>query len=508
MNYNRKTLLRRNTISSLLFELFTIANGFILPRFMLSFYGSATNGLVASITNFLGIISLCELGMGAVVPANLYKPLAEKNIDEVSAVVVSAQKFYRLIAVGMAGYVIVLAFFYPQIVDGFSSLFSGSLILIIAISSFAQYFFGISYSLLLKADQHQYISFDINSITLVINTILSVLMIVNGCSIHLVKLISSLVFVMRPMALNLYVRKNYNINLKIKYAHEPIKQKWNGIAQHIATAVQEKADTIILTLLSTLESVSVYSVYFMIVNGIRGFIYAATAGMSSLIGNMLANKEFENLKRTFLKFEWTMHTISILLFSVTGILIVPFVMVYTRGISDSEIYLEPLFGWVLCFALAARCIQSPYNIVVQAANHFKQTQTSAIIEPIINIVISVILVHKYGLIGVAIGTLVSMIYRVLYLAIYLMKNIIYLEPKTFIKQIFVDIISILIMWLSCSWIKFKPNSYFDWILDAVLVFLICIVICFIINLVLYPALIKDIFFTTLKRQKLNNVRIK
>ena len=78
----RKRRLFYNTISSLIFQLTTIICGFILPRLILTAFGSEVNGLVNSIIQFLGIISFLELGVGAVVQSTLYKPLAEKNYKD------------------------------------------------------------------------------------------------------------------------------------------------------------------------------------------------------------------------------------------------------------------------------------------------------------------------------------------------------------------------------------------------------------------------------------------
>lgn len=482
----RKTYLRRNTTMSLVFELLTIVCGFILPRYILLSFGSDTNGLVSSITHFLGFISLCELGMGAVVPASLYKPLAEHNKNAISRVVASAQKFYRIVAIIFLIYIGFLLLFYPLIVKNtFNYGYTVALIIIISISTFAQYFFGISYSLLLKADQKQYISLIINSITLILNTAISVGLIKCGFGIHIVKLVSALIFIARPIFLTLYVKKNYDLDLKVRYEGEPIEQKWNGMAQHFASTVQEKADTVILTALSSLANVSIYGVYFMVINGIRGLVYSLTAGMSALMGNMLAKGEIDSLKNTFSKFEWMMHTVSTLLFTITGILVVPFVRIYTNGLADSSIYIAPAFSTVMCIALAARCMQMPYNVVIQVAGKFKETQTSAIIEPVLNVFISIVMVYKFGLIGVAIGTLISMIYRMFYLSIYLMKNIIYIKSKHFIKQLAVDCLSVIIMVCTTKWITLLNLSYIYWILMAVQVSFICLLEVLIINTIFY-----------------------
>ena len=103
---SRKEKLLLNTISSLSFQITTIICGFILPRLILNSYGSEVNGLINSITQFLGIISFLELGVGAVIQSSLYKPLAVNDQEQVSKVVVSGQKFFSKLALILLIYVI------------------------------------------------------------------------------------------------------------------------------------------------------------------------------------------------------------------------------------------------------------------------------------------------------------------------------------------------------------------------------------------------------------------
>lgn len=67
----------------------------ILPQFFLEFYGSAINGLVTSITQFLSFISFLDLGVGAVVQTNLYRPLADNDNVNLSKIIISAKKFLK-----------------------------------------------------------------------------------------------------------------------------------------------------------------------------------------------------------------------------------------------------------------------------------------------------------------------------------------------------------------------------------------------------------------------------
>ena len=98
--------LKLNTFSSLVFEIVTIVCGFILPRLIMQAYGSGINGLVNSITQFIGIITFLELGVGKVVQSALYKPLVDKDNDQISRVMVSAGKFFKHIAQIMFVYIV------------------------------------------------------------------------------------------------------------------------------------------------------------------------------------------------------------------------------------------------------------------------------------------------------------------------------------------------------------------------------------------------------------------
>lgn len=481
---NRNNLLKVNTVASIVYQLVTLVCGFILPRLIIGNYGSSVYGLISSITQFLGVISLLELGMGAVVPASLYKPLAEKDSEGISRIVISSERFYRKIGFVMVIYVIGLTVFYPMIVDDFSFLYTASLLIIIASSTFAQYFFGITYSLLLTADQRQYITYIVNGGTIVINLILSFLLIWLGCSIHIVKLASSLIFITRPVFFIVYVKRHYSINKHITYDVEPIKQKWNGIAQHLAYAVQEKIGIVVLSIMSTLEAVSIYSVYYLIVSGLRGLIYSITSSLTSFLGNILAKGEKDTLLHNFYRIEWSMHTITVLLFSSTAVLIVPFVRVYTAGITDAD-YIVPVFPYLMCAAVACRCLQLPYNIVVQAAGHFKETQNSAILEPVIDIVVTIALISKLGLNGVALGMLVAMIYRMLYLSVYLTNNILQTSKCQLLKRYFTDLVLTVSIVGLCSFIPTSGTTYQSWGLVAFEVVIVATLETLIVNYIFY-----------------------
>ena len=482
-----------NTFSSLIFQLTTIICGFILPRLILEAFGSNVNGLVNSITQFLGIIAFLELGVGSVVQSALYKPLAEKKMNNVSEIISSANKFFRRIANILLIYVVILIIVYPIIVDrSFGFVYTATLIIAISISSFAQYYFGIVNRLLLTADQRGYVQYNAQTIAVIVNTFACYILIMLNCNIQMVKLMTSLIYLAQPFAIYLYVRKHYKIDLNVKYDHEPIPQKWNGIAQHVAAFILDGTDTVVLTLFATLADVSIYSVYFLVVKGVKQLFMAMTNGITSLMGELWAKQELITLKNTFSWTEWIIHTGTTFVFGVTLVLIVPFVQVYTLGIDDAN-YIQPLFAILLVLANALHCLRLPYNIIVLAAGHYKQTQMSYIIAASINIIISVLAVKTWGLIGVTIGTLVAMGYQTVWIAWYTSQNLVKWPFKNFIKQIIVDALSLILCAFLTSFFTLQKITYAGWILLAIEVVIVWVLGIGIINFIFYKEKCNDMF---------------
>lgn len=504
----RKTKLILNSASSLLYQFITIICGFILPRYFLSFYGSAVNGLVSSVTQFLGFISLAECGVGAVVQSSLYKPLADNDMYEVSKIIVSADRFFKKIAYILLVYTAILMVFYPLItLNSFDYLFTLILIFVISISSFAQYYLGMTYRIILNADQLGFIQYVIHSAALILNTVSCILLMKAGMSIQIVKLTTSIIFLVQPVLLATIAKRKYKINHKVRFTGEPINQKWNGLAQHIAMVVLGNTDTVVLTLMSTLENVSIYAVYHLVVNGVKQIVVSMTNGMQAMLGNMLAKNETEALNRTFSQIEWFLHTLVTFVFSTTALLIVPFVSVYTAEVSDAN-YIVPMFAYLITGAQASYCLRLPYNTIVLAAGHYKQTQWSAIIEAAINIVVSVALVSRFGLIGVAIGTLAAMLYRIVYLVWYLSRDIICRNIKYFLKHIFTDAVCVAVLFgLKYTFPNFFTMTninYASWLVLAAKVGCTAFISVGVVNMAFYRREVFDSLKSFRKKLSKNN----
>ncbi len=495
---SRKRKLMLNSITSILLQVITIISGFILPRLYLTYYGSAVNGLVSSITQYLGFISLAECGIGAVTQSALYKPLANNDQEQISKVIQSSEKFFRKLGYLLLIYIIILVFIYPHMINSsFDWWYTVSLILAISISTFAQYYFCMSYKLLLTADQLGFIQQGFQIITVILNTGLNAFFTVSGFSIQVVKLSTSIVFLLQPIALSIYVRNHYHIDKHIELTEEPIKQKWNGLAQHISAVVLSRTDIAVLTFFS-LVSVSIYNVYFMVVYGVKAIIESLTNAVQAYLGNIYAKEEKNQLDRVFSTWECISHATITFLYSCVGILLVPFVSIYTKDVTDGN-YIVPTFSALLTIAYAFFCLRYPYTAIIKVAGHYRETQMSCIIEAVLNVVLSIILVYSWGLSGVAIATLAAMIYRTLYCVFYLKNNILRRPVKYYFKNLTVDFIGAVLCVILTSWIQLSSHTWIGWIWMALKVAPICFLVICSVNIVFYYKKIAIIYLFIKKR---------
>lgn len=434
-----------------------------------------------------------ESGFGPVVKSVLYKPIASKNKKEIEKILKASEKFFRTIAYIFIVYIIGLCVVLPMIVSNeFNTWYTLSLVIIISISTFAEYYLGMTYRLYLQAEQKTYITSIIQMGGYVLNTLAIIVLVKCNASIQVLKLVSSMIFVLRPIVQNIYVKKKYNINLRDADKDYQLKQKWDGLAQHIAAVIHNNTDITILTIFTRIAEVSVYSVYYLVVKGINSIIQAFTGGIDASFGDMIAKEEQEQLNKSFKTYELFYYTITTIAYICTAILIIPFVEVYTFGITDAN-YIRPIFATLLVLAEFVWAIRLPYSSITLAAGHFKETQKGAWVEAFSNIIISVILVWKFGIVGVAIGTLVAMLIRTIEFVYHTNKYILERkQSKSLIRFGIIALQLIAVALLSKLLPTYEFTNYLIWIKYACMVLVLTIIIVLPVNLIVYRNDAKDL----------------
>ena len=280
---NKATLL--NMISGLVLQFFTLLSGFVLPKIILTCFGSEVNGLVSSLNQFLSYITLVEGGITGVIVANLYKPIVDKDNDKISSVLVTADLFYKKIGVLFIAYSVILSIAYPlYFKTEFKFSYVCLLTLILSLTLLIQYMFSLTLKTILNADKKGYVVNFTQTLIVIFNVIFALISVLIYPSIHVLKLISGSLFVLQPIVFGSYVKKHYRINWKVRPDNSLIKSRWNGFAINLAAFIHNSTDVTVLTFLSTLKTVSIYSVYCLVSNGIKQLINACLSGIAHTVG--------------------------------------------------------------------------------------------------------------------------------------------------------------------------------------------------------------------------------
>lgn len=250
---------------------------------------------------------------------------------------------------------------------------------------------------------------------------------------------------------------------------------------------------------------SIYSVYNLVISGVKQLITTCSGAIEAMLGDTIAKESMNQLNAKVNAYEWILNVVSCIALICSAMLIVPFVMIYTHGVSDTN-YKQPAFAYLLCFATFMSCIRLPYQNLVEASGHFKETRNGAIVEAVINIVVSVIFVRNWGCIGVAIGTIVAMTVRTIQYAEYASKFILFRSSKVYIKRFAVSFLSIAIsmlifQMLNLEVVLIKATTYTEWVIYAIVVCLAVSGTVVLINAFFYKNETRNGFNVLIKRVK-------
>lgn len=469
----------KNTMSAIVLQIITIISGLIIPIIVLQAYGSTLNGLMNSIKQFIGYLTLVEAGISTVSIAALYKPISTDNKLEVDGIVSASRVFYNKVGVMFSLLVVLTAIIFPYFLNSqVDSIYTRSMILVIGLSGTMEYFFVGKYRVLLTADQKGYIITNAQIFGVIMNTIATIILIKLNYGLIAVQFISGIIYLMRAILIKRYIEKEYkNVNFYATPNIQALSQRGDALIHQIASMVVFNTDILLLTLFSTLSEVSVYSVYRIIFTAISSLVSTLTNGLGPALGNMI-NDSNDKFLNTYRVFENIHYMLLAFVYSVTFILYIPFLKIYTANITDAN-YIRPSIMVLFLIAEVMNQIRIPANILVNVKGLFKDTKNRAVLEATINLLVSLLLVKKLGIVGVLIGTICSYSYRTFDFIVYTSKKILNSSSWISIKIIVINIsLSIVAITVCKELFCIDAITYLQWVKYAIKVSIVigCILI--------------------------------
>lgn len=420
-----------NIITSFLGQIITLALGIIIPRLVLVNLGSESNGLMTSINTVLTYVALLEAGVGTASLMALYTPVALDDKQRINSILAATDSFYKRSGRWYFIAVVMMTVVFPLSIE--STLPTWQIMAVTFLSGMPgviSYYFQGKYQILLRAEGKNYVLTNLNTIIHTATSIAKIVLLVSGCDIVMLQCMYMVFNLIQVIFIMLYMKKHYGwIDLHVKPDFEAIAQSKNVLVHQVSGLVFSNTDTLILTYCCGLKMVSVYSMYTTLFG-----IISTTIGNFSGI-NFIMGQSYNTDRQRFLRlldtYEIFNMTLTFSLFCIANIFILPFMQLYTSGVSDIS-YIDKYLPYLFIAVQLLSNGRNSSSYVINYAGHFQQTQGRSIFESIINIVISLVCVFKFGIYGVLFGTIAALLYRTNDMIIYANKKILNRSPwKTY-----------------------------------------------------------------------------
>lgn len=484
-----------NLSAAMMLQVINLVVGIILPRVMLTTFGSEVNGLVTSIRQFINYLTLVEAGLAGACIYSLYKPLADNDHKQINRILTEAKRFYTRSGIIFSILALILAVIFPYIVQ-IDKVSNGAiivLVLVLGINGSLEFFSMGKYRALLTAHQKSYIIYGIQGVAQILNCVIIIVMALNGYNIVAVQIVATTSYIVRTILLSQYVKRHYSfIEFNETSDKILIHQKADVLMHQIGGMVIFNAPIAMITVFCSLLEVSMYSIYNVVFSGISAIVSIFNSGMIAGVGEIISKGDQASLQRVYKEYESGYYMIVTWMYSCAYVLILPFISIYTAGINDMNYIRSDLAISFVILGLLNN-IRLPQMTMINAAGHFKQTKYRALIEVIINVVASLILVNFLGLIGVLIGGMCSYAYRTIDYIFYAPKYVTKLPVKdTVIRIIRMLVLGLIIILPFETVIQLQTDNIIEWVIWGCIVAGWSGIIVFVGNFIIEPQTIKNL----------------
>ena len=463
-------------IASTLCQVVVLVCGLILPPLLISQYGSEVNGLLNLVKQLMSYFGIVCLGLGVSAQVALYKPIAENDWKGINAILAAAKHFYNVSGFIFACLIFLSSAIVPFVVDSnIPTLDIVLVILITGIGSISEYVIISKYKVFLSANQKQYINSRITAEGILLNTIVSVLLIKCNCSIIIIQLGSSIVYVLRLLYTIRYVKKNYPL---ISFSAErpaldKMQNRWSAFSYQLSRMIITLSPMIIVSIVASLSDASVFSVYFMVFSSLAMIAGIFSCGLQAPFGDIIAKNETETLKKAFSSFEFLYSLVLSICFCCGMLLMISFVGSYIHN-GDGVDYIRPWFSFFMCISFFVTNFRIPFTTLVEAKGLFKVNNKYNLWEAVAFIACSIPMVHYWGIIGIAIAGVVTGIPRTLHYIIYCRK--VFGEVISVFRLLSKSVLTVSLS--SCLYFFLHPtveDNVFQWFLYAIPYVLVAII---------------------------------
>ena len=449
----------RNILFGIALQLYRVVVPFLMRTAIIYFLGIQYLGLSSLFTSVLQVLNLAELGVGSAMVYSMYKPIAEDDNATICALMKLYRKYYRIIGLVIAAVGLIICPFIPRLITGTvpDNINIYVLYLLNLGATVLSYWLFAYKNSLLTAHQRNDVISKISIITDSIQYVLQILVLWLVRNYYIFVVITLITQVLNNIVTAIYVDRVFP---GYKPEGDLGKQEVKKINQRIrdlfsakfGTVLSTSVDTIVISAGIGLTALAIYQNYFYIMNAVVVIIQIIFNSVRAGVGNSLIVENEEKNYKDFNKLTFIILWISVVCISCLLNGYQPFMKIWVHDTS----YMLPFYMVILfCLYFYLVLVQNLSCTYKDAAGIWHEDRFRPLIAGLFNLTLNILLVRRYGLVGIILSTIIShLLIAMPWVINNLFKLVFKRSPKEFLLMIIKGFLgaafSAAISWLLCS----------------------------------------------------------
>ena len=472
----RKKKTFKNLLSSIIPYVIVLVLGFLKVDVFLSSLGEEIYALNQLFFQLFAYISLAEVGASGYIIQLYYEHFVSGNREEIKKIYRGSIEFMKKVALIVFAAGFIVSFFIKFLTNNhLSNLYMQIVFIIFILRSVIEYLL-MSPKLVMQADQKLYKVNIVYYVFKILELVFEIGLLLIGMDYIITLVSSTVVRTCSYLIINRQVFKEYPwLKDKCKTSDIKIKGINDMFVHRIAEAIHYNTDIILASSFLSPLIVTMYSSYNYITKYLTDGIDIVGNSLSASVGNVIY-KETDEDKVKILDELLVLYLVFAVFFcSVCYITIDSFISLWI-----GKKYLISIVGLiVLIINLFIVIARKPLNIYFNSAGWYKETRLIVFLEAILNLIVSLLLVKKYQIIGLLLGTMISMLLTTFwFIPKFVWKDKLKQDLVNYYTRYFIGVgLTVVLSFLGSLIIsKIKITSYVIWFLMAVIVSIIIMVI--------------------------------
>lgn len=204
---------------------------------------------------------------------------------------------------------------------------------------------------------------------------------------------------------------------------------------------------------------------YVMLFGMVGTAVSAINGSVSFVLGQTYHTDRAHFLRLYRAFETYNMALTFALYLTADVFILPFLKLYTAGVTDIS-YLDPVLPHLFVCTYLLSNGRAAAQRVIEYAGHFQKTQNRSVIESVINLLISLLLVVPLGMYGVLIGTIAALLYRTNDMIFYTSHKLLHAPARHTYRKFLCSGALFVLLWFSAKALPLPLDSYPALLLSA------------------------------------------